>query len=133
MNSVNIIGNMTGDIEIKHISEKFSVGKFSIALTKRVKKGGDYEDKTQFFEVTAFNGVAETISNHFGKGSRIGITGELDYDSWESDKGRQSKVTIICKDLTFIDKKEKVETKAAPRQEQKELPVIEFEETEIPF
>lgn len=133
MNSVNIIGNMTGDIEIKYVSDNFSVGKFTIALNKRVKKGNDYIDKPQFFEVAAYNGTAETISNYFSKGSRIGITGELDFESWENDKGRHSKVTIVCKEITFIDKKEKRETPPEPKQKAAEIPEIDIEEIEIPF
>lgn len=133
MNSVNIIGNMTGDIEIKQISDNFSVGKFSIGLNKKIKKNGEYVDKPQFFEVTAYNKTAENIAKFFGRGSKIGISGELDFESWENDKGKQSKITIICHEFTFIDKKNDTGVKTPQKQKTNELPEIIIEEQEIPF
>ncbi len=105
MNSVNIIGNMTRNIEIKQVSENFSVGTFGIAVNKKVKKNGEYVDKAMFFDITAYNKTAENIGRFFDRGSKIGISGELDFDSWENDKGKHSKVSIICREFSFIDKK----------------------------
>jgi single-strand DNA-binding protein len=51
-----------------------------------------------------FGNQAEMLSQHLGKGRRIGVDGRLDWSSWESqDGGKRSKVEVIAQSVQFLD------------------------------
>jgi single-strand DNA-binding protein len=61
-------------------------------------------DKPNFFDVKVFGNQAEMLSQHLGKGRRIGVDGRLDWSSWESqDGGKRSKVEVIAQSVQFLD------------------------------
>ena len=104
MNSINIIGRLTRDIELNHVGQnQTAMINFSIAFSTGY---GDNE-KSCFVNVQAWQKKAEVISQYFKKGSRIGITGELVQDSWEDKQTgkKQSKLYIKLNDFDFIDSK----------------------------
>ena len=106
MNKVSILGNMVRDCELKFTQNGLAIGSFGIAVNKKVKnQSGGYDDKAMFFDVTSFGKTAENINKFFSKGSRILIDGELDFQSWEKDGQKRSKVGIVCNNFDFIDKK----------------------------
>jgi len=109
MNNVSIIGNITRDIELQYTQSGMAIAKFGIAVNKKVKnQQGGYDDKAHFFDITAFAKTAENVNQYFRKGSKIGISGELNFEQWEDQQTGQkrSKVSIICNQFDFIDKKE---------------------------
>lgn len=132
MNSVNILGTLVRDVELKYSQSGTAIGNFSIAV-----KDGYNKDKTHFFDVVAFGKQAETINTYFNKGSRILINGELNQETWEKDGQKKSKVTIKLNGFTFVDKKS--ESNNQPQQQYnrndhvEEVPTIEINEDEIPF
>ncbi len=120
MNNVNIIGNITRDIELINTQAGMAIAKFGIAVNKKVKnQQGGYDDKAHFFDITAFAKTAENINQYFRKGSKIGISGELNFEQWEDQQGqKRSKVSIICNQFDFIDKKD--DQQQAPQQQQQQ-------------
>jgi single-strand DNA-binding protein len=66
--------------------------------------GGQWVDKPNFFDVKVFGNQAEMLSQHLGKGRRIGVDGRLDWSSWESaDGGKRSKVEVVAQSVQFLD------------------------------
>ena len=118
MNHVNLIGNITRDIELKYSQGGVAIVKFGVAVNKKVKnQQGGYDDKAMFFDVTAFQKTAENINQYFRKGSKIGVSGELNFEQWEDQQGqKRSKVSIICNQFDFIEKKE--DGQQQPQQQQ---------------
>jgi single-strand DNA-binding protein len=108
MNTINIVATITKPIELKYTPSGTCIANFSIAYNEKYKKqDGSYEDKAHFFDVVAFGKKGEVLSQFFQKGSRIGITGSLNYESWQNDQGQtRSKVNIKLNDFTFIDRKQ---------------------------
>lgn len=96
-----ILGKMTKDCELKFLQNGTVICSFSIAYNER---RGD-KDVAMFFDVTAFGKIAENINKYFSKGSRILIGGSLDYQSWEKDGQKRSKVGIKVNGFDFIDRK----------------------------
>lgn len=106
MNSINIIGRIGKEIELKYLQSGSAVASFSIAVDQSYKKDGQKVEKTSWFDVSAFGKTAETVNQYFHKGSMIGITGELEQQTWKAQDGsNRSKVIIKLQNLTFIDKK----------------------------
>lgn len=95
-NAVTIIGTLTRDPEIRFTPSGATLVKFSIARNTRVKNGDKWEDgPAQFYDVVAWNQLAENVGESLQKGHRVIVFGELNYQSWETDSGdKRSKVEI---------------------------------------
>ncbi len=107
MNSIQILGTITRDIELRYTQSGTAIASFSIAYNeKRKQQDGSYNDIAHFFDVTAFGKSAENINGYFHKGSRILIQGSLDYQNWTDQQGqKRSKVGIKLERFDFIDRK----------------------------
>lgn len=109
MNRVNLLGNITKDIELKETGNGVKYTRFSIAV-RRTFKNDDGEYDTDFFNVIAWRKTAEIISEYFKKGSRIAISGKLQQNSYDDSEGNhRTSVEIVAEDIDFIDKKEEKE------------------------
>ena len=111
MNNIQILANMTKDIELKYTPSGLAIGAFGIAYNERRKQqDGSYGDVTHFFDCTAFGKTAENINAYFHKGSKILIDGSLDYQSWKNQEGQtRSKVGIKVNSFDFIDRKNDIQ------------------------
>ena len=111
MNKSIIIGRMTKDAEIYTTSGGIRLTRFSIAVTR------DYADsngdkQTDFFNCTAWRGLAEAIVEYVRKGDRIAIVGELQNRSYEDKAGVKRTVTeILVQEVEFLGNKQVSEDK----------------------
>lgn len=105
MNKVNIIGNVTKDLELKRSENggKTYV-QFTLAINEYIY--GTKEKKAIFIEVIAFGRKAEVLSVHLEKGSKIAIQGKLSASSYINKNGEKSYSTkVIVEEFTFVDSK----------------------------
>lgn len=93
MNTVNLVGNLTHEIELKKTQKGDSVVNFSIAVKRRFSK-----DKTDFIEVTAWRHTAEFLSNYVRKGQRLGVVGRLEVNQYENQQGQKIKKYVVVAD-----------------------------------
>lgn len=108
MNKVNIIGNVTKDLELK-TSENGGTPyvQFIVAINEYIH--GTKETKAIFIEVVAFGRKAEVLSVHLCKGSKIAIEGKLSTSSYINKTGGKSYSTkIIVEEFTFVDSKKAI-------------------------
>ena len=142
MNNVNIIGTMTRSIDLKYLTTGTPVGSFAIAVNQDYKKqDGTKVEKTSFFDVKVIGKQSEIINQYFSKGSRIGITGELEQETWQDNQGQnRSKVVIKLEQFSFIDKKSndnqgqrsQSQNNYQPKQHQQDIPEIDLNDS-VPF
>ena len=113
MNSINIIGTITKDLELKESSTGTKFVKFTIAVNRKYKnENGEYE--TDFFRVAAWRKTAEFISEYFGKGKRIGISGRLQNVTYTDNEGvERTFAEIVADDVQLIERKK--EDSVAPQ------------------
>lgn len=107
MNSVNIIGTMVKDLDLKYLPSGVAAGSVSIAVNQDYKDAqGKKVEKTSFFDVKIIGKQAEIINQYFHKGSRIGVSGSLEQETWKAQDGtNRSRVVIKLESFSFIDKK----------------------------
>src|SRR6478736_5067137 len=105
INRVTLVGRLTRDPELKHLPSGSAVLELGLAVNGRKQDAsGQWVDKPNFFDVKVFGNQAEMLSQHLGKGRRIGVDGRLDWSSWESqDGGKRSKVEVIAQSVQFLD------------------------------
>lgn len=96
--TVTIVGNTTRDAEIKFTTSGQSVGEFGVAVNKRVKgANGEWEDGTpEFYDVTVWGTTAENFAESCPRGTRVLVVGRLQFDTWEKDGEKRSKVKIVA-------------------------------------
>lgn len=110
MNSVQMIGRLTKDPEVRYTDKKLAIARFSIAINRKFNK-----DETDFFDVTAFGKTGELVEKYVKKGSKIGIVGRLQMDSYENKNGDKVKaVKIIADEIEFLDSKREDSPKEEP-------------------
>mgnify|MGYP000945530984 CR=1 FL=1 len=86
LNSVNVVGRITKDPEIKFIgSENTAVCNFGIAVNKPYKNKETNEYEADFFNVSAFGNTAEFVGTYVTKGNLIGVQGSLTTRTYEKD------------------------------------------------
>tara|TARA_R110000737_G_scaffold62282_3_gene89653 strand:+ start:423 stop:854 length:432 start_codon:yes stop_codon:yes gene_type:complete len=143
MNNISIIGRIGKEIEIKILPSGSAIANFSIAVNQDYKKqDGSKVEKTSWFEITAFGKTAENLNKFFSRGSMIGISGELEQQTWTAQDGtNKSKVIIKLQSFTFIDKKQDNQQQQTQQpynamdynQAQNSIPTIDVDTEEIPF
>ena len=105
LNSVNIPGNLTRDIELRQTQSGYSIGAISVAVNDRRKnpQTEEWEDKPNFVECTLFGKRAEGLAPYLKKGQKVGINGKLDWQQWEAQDGsKRSMLKVIVNDLELL-------------------------------
>jgi single-strand DNA-binding protein len=102
MNKVFLIGNLTRDPELTETSGGVSVCHFAIAVN-RSYTSADGERQTDFFNVTAWRGLAENIARYTKKGSKVAVSGSVQIRNYEDNQGaRRTAVDVIAQDVEFL-------------------------------
>jgi single-strand DNA-binding protein len=101
MNNINIIGNLTKDVELKYTQNNKAI----TTVTLAVNEGYGDSQKTYFIDVQVWEKLAENIAKYCGKGSKIAVSGKLIQQSWEYDGKKQSKVLIQANNVSYLDSK----------------------------
>ena len=105
MNKVFLIGNLTRDPELTETAGGVSVCHFSIAVN-RSYTSSDGERQTDFFNVTAWRGLADTVSRFCKKGSKVAVSGSIQLRNYEDNSGqKRTAVDIIAQDVEFLNTK----------------------------
>jgi single-strand DNA-binding protein len=88
MNVVCLKGNLVRDPELRYTPAGTAICNITIAKSKKWKAAdGEYKEKTGFYNAFCWGARGEALSNNFHKGKEIAITGELDFDQWETEGG----------------------------------------------
>ncbi len=103
MNSINLIGNLTKDFDLKYSQGGTAFVNGSVAVQRRFKnQKGEYE--TDFINLKAFGKTAENLANYFSKGSKIGISGSLQTGSYENKEGQRVYTNdVVVEQFTFVE------------------------------
>ena len=101
MNSICLMGRLTGDPELKTTQSGVSVTSFSVAVD-RAYRSKDQERQTDFINCVAWRNTAEFISRYFHKGQRIALQGSLQSRKYTANDGSQRTVYEVVVDNAFF-------------------------------
>jgi single-strand DNA-binding protein len=96
MNSVNLIGNLATDVEIRELDSERKVASFVLAVDRPGNSDAD------FVRVSAWNKQAELCHQYIGKGKQVAIDGRLRSRSWEEDGKRRNAVEVVAHHVQFL-------------------------------
>jgi len=98
-NRVILAGNMTRDPELRFTNDGIPVCSFGIAVN-RVRSRSEEVD---FFNISAWRELGETIANYKKKGDPILVEGRLQYRTWEAQDGsKRSAVDVVADRVEFL-------------------------------
>lgn len=107
VNSVNLVGNMTRDIELRRTAAGTAVGSFGIAVNNRRKdnRTGEWVDDPCFVDCVLFGTRAEKLAEYLRKGTKVAVAGHLRYSTWERDGQKRSKLEVIVDEIEFMSQR----------------------------
>ena len=108
-NSVQLIGRLGKDPEVKTFESGKKMATFSIATSDSYKnaKGEKVED-TQWHNIVVWGALTEVASKYLKKGMEVCVEGKLVHRSYETDKGEKRNLTEInVNDLLMLGGKQK--------------------------
>ncbi len=105
INKAFLLGHVGKDPEIRSTNGGTIVASFSIATAERQKDGqGNWQDKTEWHNLVAFNRTAEIVRDCVRKGSQLLIEGKIQTRTWDDRESGQKKyrTEIFVYDLTLF-------------------------------
>ena len=98
-NRVVLAGNLTRDPELRFTNNGIPVCSFGLAVNRVRSKS----EEVDFFDITAWRELGETIANYKKKGDPILVEGKLQYRTWEAQDGsKRSKVDVVADNVQFL-------------------------------
>lgn len=105
INKVILLGNVGKDPEVKFLPSGSAVANLTLATSERFKdKGGEWQDRTEWHNLTAYQRTAEIIRDYVKKGSKLYIEGRIQTRSWDDQASGQKRyrTEIIVNDLVLL-------------------------------
>ena len=105
VNKVILLGNVGKDPEVKFLPSGSAVANFTLATSERFKdKGGEWQDRTEWHNLTAYQRLAEIIRDYVKKGSKVYVEGRIQTRSWDDQASGQKKyrTEIIVNELVLL-------------------------------
>lgn len=105
MNKVILMGRLTRDPETRVTPNNVVYARFSIAVDRRFAREGS--QTVDFIPVVVWNKTAEFVSMYFKKGSRIAITGRLEFNSFQDKTTGENRVQaqVTAEEVYFAESK----------------------------
>lgn len=103
MNSVNVIGNLTRDVDVRYVGQNnTAITTLGVAINS-----GRKDDPPVFVDVDVWGVVAENCAKYLSKGSKIGVQGRLKQETWEDKESgkKRSKILVVANSVEFLNSK----------------------------
>jgi single-strand DNA-binding protein len=110
-NRVILAGNLTRDPELRFTNDGIPVCSFGLAVNRVRSKS----EEVDFFDISAWRELGETIANYKKKGDPILVEGRLQYRTWEAQDGsKRSKVDVVADNVQFLGRPSEPQEAGAP-------------------
>lgn len=105
MNTVNLIGRLVRDNELKYTKSGKAVATNTLALDD----GWGDNKKSYFIPIVVWEKQAESLANYTNKGSKIAVNGKLTSRSYETQDGQKRTIIEVVANqyggIEFLDTK----------------------------
>lgn len=106
LNKMLVIGNVGRDPEMRYTPSGSAVTSFSLAVNRRyTPPNGEPQEETEWFDITAWNRLAETCNNYVTRGMKVYVEGRLRSRSWVGQDGQtRFRNEIVANTVTFLNR-----------------------------
>ena len=105
VNKVILVGNVGKDPEVKFLPSGQPVANFTLATSDRFKdKAGEWQDRTEWHNLTAYQRLAEIIRDYVKKGTKLYVEGRIQTRSWDDKTSGEKKyrTEVLVNDLVLL-------------------------------
>ncbi len=105
LNRVQLIGNLTRDVELRYTSSGTPVATFTVATNRTYKDStGKTVETAEFTNVVAWAKLGEICAQLLQKGSKVYIDGRLHTNSWDDQEtGKTMRRTeVVATDMILL-------------------------------
>ena len=105
LNKVMLIGNVGKDPEMRYTANGKAVTTFSLAVNRNLGGGneGERREETEWFDVVAWERLAELCSQFLQKGRQTYVEGRLHTRSWEGQDGQKRyRTEVVANTVLFL-------------------------------
>lgn len=100
--SISILGNTGSSAELRYSEQGTPIASFSMASNSFKNTPEGKVQITEWFNVTAFGKVAETIAEHVKKGTHLLVLGRLTFKPWVTNNGEpRAGAEVILQSFEF--------------------------------
>ena len=119
LNSINLIGRLVSDPELRKTNSDISFATFTIAVDNPNKEA-DGTRGTCFLDCRIFREQAENLVKYTRKGHKIGVSGSVYQRNFERKDGTKGKsIEVLVDNVEYLEPKPVEE----PQAEEQEAPV----------
>ena len=108
-NPITVVGTVTKDPELKFINSGKAVIRFSVVTSKKKKHDdGSWEDSgTTYWDVTAWDVLAENSADALQKGTQVVVLGTIESQEWidKTSGDKKSKLVVTAQHIALSLKK----------------------------
>lgn len=106
LNTAIIMGRLSEKPELRKTQSDLSVTSFTVAVDKPTKPG--QEKQTNWIDCVAWRQTADFITQYFGKGDMIAVTGSIQTRMYTDKNGNNRKaVEVVVDQASFCEGKKK--------------------------
>lgn len=105
-NTVQLIGNVGNDPEIKNLDGGKKVANITMATNEvYYRENGDKVEQTEWHKVVAWGKTADIIEKYVTKGLQIGVEGKLTHRSYDDKNGEKRYITeVVANEVLLLGK-----------------------------
>ena len=104
LNKVQIIGNLGRDPELRFTQDGTPVANFTVAVSESWRsQGGEQRERTEWFRVVAWRGLAEIANQYLRRGRKVYLEGRLQTREWQDREGNDRTSTeLVVRDMIML-------------------------------
>ena len=107
MNKITLIGNLGKDPEMNYTQNGTALTKFSLAVSRSYKtSSGEKRDETEWFNIVAWDKLAELCNQYLHKGSKAYIEGRVSQRKYTDKNGiERYAFDVVASDMEMLSPK----------------------------
>lgn len=134
LNKIECLGYLGKDPEIRYTKDGKAVASFSVGASESWKdKDGNKQERTEWFNCSAFGKLAEIIGQYLKKGSRVYLEGKQRTEKYQAKDGADRYATkMLVSNMIMLDSKPKTQDEPVSDSQEPANSMPDFDDS-IPF
>jgi len=104
LNSVNLIGRVTRDTELRYTNGGTATCTATIAVNRRRKVNDQWQDEASFIDIQLWGKPAEGLASRLTRGVQIAVTGSLRQEKWEQNGETKTKLLVVASQVQLFNR-----------------------------
>ncbi|HTI13944.1 MAG TPA: single-stranded DNA-binding protein [Dictyobacter sp.] len=106
MNKIMLIGNLGRDPEMSYTTSGTAITRFTMAVNRVTRQGGERKEETEWFNIVAWNQLAETCNTYLKKGQKVFVEGRVQQRRFTDRNGQErTAFDVVINDMEMLTPK----------------------------